>query len=101
MTKIKILVVEDEIIIADNICNTIEKLGYQALEPAINYSEALELIETQKPDLAILDIHLSGSKTGIDLAKKIKETYSFPYIFLTSNADKITINEAKKLAPPA
>ena len=101
MDKIKILVVEDEIIIADNICNTLENLGYQALEPAMNYSEAIELIETKNPDMAILDIQLSGSKTGIDLANKIKNTYDFPFIFLTSNADKITVNEAKKLAPPA
>ncbi|WP_034040652.1 LytR/AlgR family response regulator transcription factor [Wocania ichthyoenteri] len=101
MDKIKILVVEDEIIIADNICSTLKNIGYTVLEPAINYSEAIQIIETQKPDLAILDIQLSGKKTGLELAKKIKEEYNFPFIFLTSNADVVTINEAKKLAPPA
>lgn len=101
MEKVKILVVEDEIIIADNICDTLEKLGYNALEPAISYTEALERIEEEMPDIAILDIELSGSKTGIDLAKKIKENYNFPFIFLTSNADSTTIMEAKKVMPPA
>lgn len=101
MNKVKILVVEDEIIIADNICDTLTDLGYQVLEPVINYTEALEAIKNESPDIAILDIQLSGSKTGIDLAKKIKDTYDFPFIFLTSNADTSTLNEAKKVMPPA
>lgn len=101
MTKVKIAVVEDEIIIADNICHTLESLGYEVLEPAINYTEALETIENQKPDLVILDIQLSGKKDGIDLAWKIKENYDIPFIFLTSNADKLTVDRVKKLAPPA
>lgn len=62
MGKIKVLVVEDEIIIADNICDTLEDLGFETIEPAINYTEALALIETKKPDIAILDIQLSGKK---------------------------------------
>lgn len=101
MSKVKILVVEDEIIIADDICDTLEILGYAPLEPAINYTEAIKRIEAESPDIAILDIQLSGKKTGIDLAKKIKNEYNFPFIFLTSNADSLTINEAKKVIPPA
>ncbi|AXG69342.1 putative transcriptional regulatory protein pdtaR [Kordia sp. SMS9] len=101
MSKVKIVVVEDEIIIADNICDTLEDLGYEALEPAINYTEAIELIEAEKPDLAILDIQLSGRKTGIDIAEKIRKDYDFPFIFLTSNSDPLTVSQAKKVMPPA
>ncbi len=101
MDKIKILVVEDELIIADNICDALEDLGYEALEPAINYTEALIRIEEEKPDIAILDIQLSGKKTGIDIAKKIRESYNFPFIFLTSNSDAYTLNQAKEVMPPA
>ena len=101
MSKVKILVVEDEIIIADNICDALEDLGYQALEPAINYTEAIQRIEEEIPDIAILDIQLSGIKTGIDLAKKIRESYNFPFIFLTSNSDAATVSEAKEVMPPA
>ncbi len=101
MSKIKIAVVEDEIIIADSICNSLTELGYEALEPAINYSEALKTIEKEKPDIAILDIQLSGKKDGIDLAWKIKEDYDIPFIFLTSNADKLTVDRAKRVSPPA
>lgn len=101
MDKVKILVVEDEIIIADDICDILSELGYETLEPVINYSEAIEAIEKYKPDLAILDIQLAGSKDGIDLAWKIKEDYQLPYIFLTSNADPTTVERAKKVTPPA
>lgn len=101
MNKVTIAVVEDEVIIANDICDTLETLGYSVLEPAINYTEALETIEKHKPDLVILDIQLSGKKDGIDLAWKIKEDYNIPFIFLTSNADLLTIDRAKRVAPPA
>ncbi len=101
MNKVKILVVEDELIIADNICDALEDLGYEALEPAINYTEAIATIEEEKPDIAILDIQLSGKKTGIDIARKIRESYNFPFIFLTSNSDEFTLNQAKEVMPPA
>lgn len=101
MSEVKILVVEDEIIIADDICMTLEDLGYKVLEPAINYEDAFEIIQNEKPDLAILDIQLAGKRDGIDLAWKIKEDYDFPFIFLTSNADMMTVGRAKKVNPPA
>ena len=101
MSKVRVLVVEDEMIIADNICDALDDLGYEALEPAINYTEAILRIEEEKPDIAILDIQLSGKKTGIDIAKKIRESYNFPFIFLTSNSDALTVNQAKEVMPPA
>lgn len=101
MNKVKILVVEDEIIIADHICDSLEELGYEPLEPAISYTEAIETIDAEKPDIAILDVQLAGKKTGIDLAKAIKERYDFPFIFLTSNADTATVNLAKEVMPSA
>lgn len=101
MGKVKILIVEDEIIIADQMAVTLKDLGYDVLEPAISYEEALEVIEAERPDLGILDIHLSGKKNGIDLAEKINLGFQFPFIFLTSNTDKFTLNEAKRAEPYA
>lgn len=100
MSKVKILVVEDEIVIADNICFMLEELGYFVYEPVINYTEAVQFLQNENPDLLILDIQLAGSKDGIDLAWYLKENYQIPFIFLTSNADAQTIERAKKLAPP-
>lgn len=101
MSKVKILIVEDEIIIADNLCDILEDLGYEVLEPAISYTEALERLEEEQPDLALLDIQLAGNRDGIDLAWKIRDDYNIPFIFLTSNADPATVNRAKKVNPPA
>jgi two-component system, LytTR family, response regulator LytT len=101
MGKVKIAVVEDEIIIADHLCETLENLGYEVFEPAISYTEGKELIDTERPDIAILDINLSGRKDGIDLAKYIRENHDIPFIFLTSFADKATLERAKQVNPPA
>ncbi|NOX45694.1 MAG: response regulator transcription factor [Chlorobi bacterium] len=101
MNKVKILVVEDEIIIADDICDILSNLGYETLEPVINYTQAIKAIEDHHPDIAILDIQLAGKQDGIDLAWKIKEDYDLPFIFLTSNADPATVERAKKVTPPA
>ena len=101
MSGLKILVVEDEIVVADNICEILEALGYEVAEPAINYTQALEAIEEEAPDLLMLDIQLAGSKDGIELAQKVTELYNIPYIFLTSNADPRTVERAKQLSPSA
>jgi DNA-binding LytR/AlgR family response regulator len=101
MNRVKIAVVEDEIIIADNICESLQTLGYNVLEPAINFTEGKELIDAELPDIAILDIHLSGRKDGVDLALYIKETHDIPFIFLTAHADKATVERAKIVNPPA
>lgn len=101
MSQIKILVVEDEILIADNICDTLTDLGYFTLEPALNYTEAILSLKTEAPDIVILDINLSGEKSGIDIAEVIKSQYDIPFIFLTSNADKNTVSLAKKVQPKA
>lgn len=101
MSKIKVGIVEDEMLIATNIVKALTELGYDTTEPAISYTEALEMVEAERPDILLLDIVLSGSNDGIDLAWKIKETYNIPFIFLTANSDMATVERAKKLCPPA
>lgn len=101
MSVLKIGIVEDELVIARTILNTLEELGYSHCGPAINYTEALEMLEDNKPDLLLLDIQLSGRKDGIDVAQKLNETYQIPFIFLTANSDIDTIDRAKKVKPHA
>lgn len=101
MSKVKVLIVEDEIIIADNIADTLEELGYDALEPATTYTEAIETIQEENPDIVILDIRLSGKKTGIDLAEYLNKNHHIPFIFLSSNTDKLTLEEVKRVEPLA
>jgi DNA-binding LytR/AlgR family response regulator len=101
MTVLKIGVVEDELVIARTILSTLDELGYSYCGPAINYTEAMEMLETNKPDLLLLDIQLSGKKDGIDVAQKLNELYRVPFIFLTANSDAETIDRAKKVKPHA
>jgi DNA-binding LytR/AlgR family response regulator len=101
MTVLKIGVVEDELVIARTILSTLDELGYSHCGPAINYTEAMEMLEHNKPDLLLLDIQLSGKKDGIDVAQKINELYRVPFIFLTANSDAETIDRAKKVKPHA
>lgn len=101
MSVLKIGIVEDELVIARTIVSTLDELGYSHCGPAINYSEAMEMLDSNKPDLLLLDIQLSGKKDGIDLAQKINELYQVPFIFLTANSDAETIDRAKKVRPHA
>ncbi len=95
----KILVVEDEIVTADHLCDILNKLGYTALEPALNYTEAVQRMQEEMPDFAILDIHLGGQKSGLDVAQYIRENSQFPFVFLTANGDSQTIEKAKLCKP--
>ena len=101
MAGIKIGIVEDEIVIARTIENTLETLGYNYCGPADNYTEALEMIADEKPDLLLLDVNLSGKKDGIDVATKVNELYNIPFIFLTAFSDMTTIQRAKLVKPHA
>lgn len=100
-SKIKIGIVEDEAIIAENIAMALAANGYEALEPAESYDEALSLVRSQRPDLVLIDIVLKGSKSGIDLAHYLSEHERIPFIFLTSNSDKRTVGLAKTTRPSA
>jgi DNA-binding LytR/AlgR family response regulator len=99
MDKVRILVVEDEMVIAMNLISILEGLGYDVLEPANSFEEAIDLLRTEHPDIALLDIQLDGDKDGIDLAKHIKLHHEIPFIFLTSNADLSTLTQAKETLP--
>lgn len=101
MGKIKVLIVEDEMIISNNIKFSLMDNGYEISEQAINYTEAIAAIENEVPDIALLDIQLSGKKSGIELGAEINKRFKFPFIFLTSNADSQTVNKAKSVEPAA
>lgn len=101
MSKTKVCIVEDEVIIADNLCNILTQLGYDVAEPVATYAEALVMIEEEQPDLLLLDIQIKGKKDGIDLAMKVRESHGLPFIFLTANADATTVQRAKQAGPTA
>ena len=74
MNKIKILIVEDEPIVALDIKNTLLKLEYTITDIAANYNDALYSVRLNKPDIIFMDIHLQNSKNGIEIAREINKS---------------------------
>lgn len=99
--ELSILIVEDELIIAEDLKEKLIGFGYQIVDVTDNYNDALSIISDKKPDLVLLDIQLKGNKTGIDIASEIDKKHHIPYIFLTSNHQPSTLNEIKQLHPSA
>ena len=85
MKKVKIGIVEDEMIIASVIQDCLKKLNYEVVEPVISFNDAIEMLYTEQPDMVLIDIRISGNKDGIELAEYIRENYSIPFIYLTAN----------------
>lgn len=99
--SLSLLIVEDESIIADDLCLCVEELGYQVAGIAQEVTKAIQLIESEEPDMVLLDIMLKGNQTGIDLATIIQDKYHLPFIFLTSLYDQKTVELANKTKPMA
>ncbi len=101
MAGIRVLLVEDDWIIAKEISYILEDLGFEVTGNFDNAEEAYKHIKTLRPDLVILDIDLSGEMTGIDMAEKLKQKGTTPFIFLTALADMQTVEKAKLAEPYA
>lgn len=96
---IKILIVEDNVIIADDMQSMLEEIGYEIVDNVIVYEQAEEVLKTKEVDLVLIDIILASDKTGIDLGKHIRDNYDIPFIFVTSNSDRATVENAKTVQP--
>lgn len=101
MAGVKVLLVEDDWIIAKEITYTLQDLGFEVIGSYDTGEEALNQLKILKPDIILLDIDLSSEMTGIDVAKKLKEEHSIPFVFLTALADTATIEKAKLAEPYA
>jgi DNA-binding LytR/AlgR family response regulator len=98
---LKILIVEDELLIAEDIRMQLIQLGYDVCGMAVSYMEAMELIMDDLPDLILLDINIKGAKDGIELGKFLHEEVDIPFIYLTSHSDAKTLERAKETQPHA
>ena len=99
MSNFKILVVEDEVLIAIDIQETLQDLGYDVCQVCYHSEDAIKALQRHQPDLVLLDISIPGNEDGIALAHKINEHYEIPFIYLTSHADLATIERAKHTKP--
>lgn len=99
MTEVKILIVEDESLVAMDMADMLTRIGYQVLPTAYSYEEAIKNLDEQLPDIVLADINLNGPKTGLDLGKQLQEKYRIPFVFITSHSDKNTVAKAASLRP--
>jgi PAS domain S-box-containing protein len=97
--KTKILIVEDEAIVAKNIEKHLLNAGYKVVGLATTAEESIEKAETEKPNLVLMDIKLKGKMDGIEAANRIRESLRLPVIFLTSYTDDETFQRAKLTDP--
>jgi DNA-binding NtrC family response regulator len=96
--KDRVLIVEDELIIARDIRKTLERNGYKVAGPARSTEKALRFIEEFRPSLVLVDIFLKGNLTGIDLAGHLNKK-SIPFIYISANSNQGVLEAAKTTNP--
>ncbi|MCH2223195.1 MAG: response regulator [Crocinitomicaceae bacterium] len=99
MSKINVLVVEDESIVSKDIQHSLKKLGYNVVGASATAEKAIEMAISENPDVVLMDIMLKGKMNGIEAAEQIRLNSSIPVIFLTAYADESTLSKAKITEP--
>jgi len=97
--NIEILIVEDEPLIAEDISWHLQEGGYNQTCIAYTFEEGLQALETGNVDFVLLDYNLQKGKSGLDLAREINLNFHLPFVFITSYADKASIQQIKVLHP--
>lgn len=95
----KILIVEDELIIAHEIKRALTKLNYQVVDTVDCAEDAIAAVQEVLPDLVLMDINIAGKQDGIATATLLKKQFELPIIFLTAFSDEATIERAKTAEP--
>lgn len=99
MKEERILIVEDDISIAENIQEILELLGYVNIDIANSANQCIKVIKKYRPDLIFMDIKLKGDKDGIELGEIVKQMVDAPLVFVTSYSDPTIIERAKRISP--
>ncbi len=99
MQKVRVLIVEDEWIISEEIKEILQKKGYEVVGQAEDAKSALEILQDAVADVVLTDIQIKGKMDGIDLAHEITSKYLCAIIFLTAFDDEHFLNRAKKVKP--
>ena len=99
MYTINVLIVEDDPIIAEDIKEILTNTDYSVVGLAYSKEEAIDLLQSSQPDLALLDINLNGSNEGFEIAQYINAHHKIPFLYLTSYSGKEYVEEAKHTMP--
>ena len=95
----KIIIVEDEIIIALDLKLRLENLGHEVMSTVFNGEDAIKVAGEKNPDLVLMDIQLNGELDGINVAQQIRNLYNIPFIYLTGSYENALLERAKQTDP--
>ena len=99
MTEKRILIVEDERIVAEDLKRLLEKMGYAVTGVAASGEDAIKSVRASRPDLVLMDIRIQGPQDGIETAEHLYAEYNVPVSYLTAYADAPTLERAKATMP--
>jgi DNA-binding NarL/FixJ family response regulator len=94
-SRVKIILVEDELIIAASIAQELQKSGFEVIGIATSAEQALAAISQSLPELVLMDIRIRGPVDGIEAAQQIPKSLGIPVIFMSAHADTKTLDRAK------
>lgn len=97
--EIAILIIDDEIILAKDLEQSLARNGYTNLRIAVSYDKALKMTKENPPSIILCDINLRSDKDGIDLMREINTDHHIPFVFITAYSDGETLNRAGELMP--
>lgn len=97
--RTKVLIVEDEALIAMELETRIREMGHVVVGPVATCNRAIELADRERPDIALMDIHLAGSRDGVDAAVELRARFDLPVIYLTAYSNPETVARAKVTQP--
>jgi CheY-like chemotaxis protein len=99
MGKPRIVIVEDEGVVALQIRDALQGLGYEVPNAALSGEEAVTRVLDTEPDLVLMDIHLKGKLSGIEAARRIRNRLDVPIVYLTAHSDTETLAQAQLTEP--
>ena len=99
MDKVRMLIVEDERIVAMDLQGRLNSMGYEVVGHSVSGEDAIVKAETLRPDMVLMDIMLDGQLDGIQAAEVIRARFAIPVIYLTAYADTATLERAKITEP--
>ena len=99
MQKIKILIVEDEMLVARDVAHYREDIGCTVIGIVMEGEAALDFLKQEKPDIILMDIHLKGKLDGVETVQEFQKTLDIPLVYMTANTDDASFERAKATQP--
>jgi len=99
MQKARILLVEDELIVAAELAERLRNVGHEVVAVSSTGAAAVASAAKHHPDVVLMDIRLKGNMDGIEAARKIRASWGTPIVFTTAHADDATLQAAKEVKP--